>query len=205
MLGHLEEIALAALHAYADDESDVASNAVDTSTNIVDGHEEPPETMGDTKVVAEVLADVQDEPTQSSAKATDEKEVSRAEKPPPRDSAAASGAHNAARQVNNDSDGKFLCPFEGCSRAYNAAEHLQRHQLTHATKGYRCERSFYRRDVLNRHRHKHEAEPPGKFRRRRAGCEQSFVRQDLLNQHMLTHFPSAGLPLWKGRRAASHP
>ena len=148
MLGHLEEIALAALHAYADDESDVASNAVDTSTNIVDGHEEPPETMGDTKVVAEVLADVQDEPTQSSAKATDEKEVSRAEKPPPRDSAAASGAHNAARQVNNDSDGKFLCPFEGCSRAYNAAEHLQRHQLTHATKGYRCERSFYRRGCL---------------------------------------------------------
>lgn len=49
---------------------------------------------------------------------------------------------------------KFVCTFEGCSRAFTRHEHLQRHSQNHDGSDHtcmRCRAHFKRRDLLDRH------------------------------------------------------
>lgn len=52
------------------------------------------------------------------------------------------------------SEKKFVCNFEGCSRAFTRHEHLQRHSQNHDGSDHTCDRCrahFKRRDLLDRH------------------------------------------------------
>ncbi|KAI5306421.1 hypothetical protein KEM56_000982 [Ascosphaera pollenicola] len=58
-----------------------------------------------------------------------------------------------------DPDKKYECTFEGCTKSYSRAEHLQRHCLN------RCKKQFVRHDLCVRHKERHCANPPS-FRHR---------------------------------------
>jgi len=55
---------------------------------------------------------------------------------------------------------RFICDHEGCDRRFTRHEHLQRHYQNHTGSDFTCDRCrahFKRRDLLDRHRSRHEA------------------------------------------------
>lgn len=78
------------------------------------------------------------------------------------------------RKVSRDSDKKYACRHEGCSKKYGRVEHLYRHELNHEPKSiFRCmqpgcDRRFVRQDLLNRHVSRHENHESGQIRTSKA-------------------------------------
>jgi hypothetical protein len=73
-----------------------------------------------------------------------------------------------SRSVSKAQSKKYVCKYEGCTKAFTRSDHLQRHSLNH-TAGQstcpRCSVHFNRPDLLERHlaRHKQKDEEAGGY------------------------------------------
>jgi hypothetical protein len=130
---HLEEISLAALPAYADSESDFASNAEEQSIEqfISEGSQpndpdtatfpQPPEIPS--ILPAEYQADVYESPNYTPLTGS---QLKIRHELPDRGSADAEEIPPTVktRRIRKELEKKFKCPEKGCGKAYSRAEHL---------------------------------------------------------------------------------
>lgn len=85
----------------------------------------------------------------------------------------------------------FLCPVNGCEKAFLWKSELERHQITHEnSKPYACpyescEKAFKRFDALRVHYQSHSEEP--QFSCSIPGCQAKFKENPALKYHMKKH------------------
>lgn len=79
------------------------------------------------------------------------------------------------RLAEEQSDVRVPCKHPGCNKTFRRREHLNRHIASHdptpAHKCYICDRSFARKDILRRHVLQHDSPPDDFAKRTRLACE----------------------------------
>ncbi|PSR80198.1 hypothetical protein BD289DRAFT_491001 [Coniella lustricola] len=97
--------------------------------------------------------------------------------PTPRDAASPSG-----RRGGGEQEVRIACRHPGCNKTFRRREHLNRHARSHdatpaAHKCFICDRSFVRKDILHRHVLQHNVPPDDNPKRIQRACESCRQRK----------------------------
>jgi len=97
-----------------------------------------------------------------------------------------------ARHNPSNRPKKYVCSFEGCTKAFSDSSNRKKHELTHNTNRERfycshpgCEKSYSTRTDLRIHQNVHQEKYPHKCSHPR--CDRAFVRVSELYAHERTH------------------